>query len=222
MPDVRCASEEEHVSHPAPCLSKRVPCLRTLAPAPPSQGSAHCIPLERLGNATLGPKSPALLRPGLPRPRPPGSDSATPLRSSPAFPGASRHHLHSRRCSSVVPEHRGSRNAQLRSSSPPGRATVATSSCEHHQCPVPRLSRHSVRPKLTPQVRRRLGRVKDAGLRPRASLVLDAVRARRRRGSIYEGKRSFPSVCDEGRVRGHATFRSAPVPAWRRSAGVCH
>ena len=89
-------------------------------------------------------------------------------------------------------------------------------------CPVPRLSRHSVRPKLTPQVRRRLGRVKDAGLRPRASLVLDAVRARRRRGSIYEGKRSFPSVCDEGRVRGHATFRSAPVPAWRRSAGVCH
>ena len=57
---VRCASEEEHVSHPAPCLSKRVPCVPTLSPAPPSQGSAHCIPLERLGNATARPEEPRI------------------------------------------------------------------------------------------------------------------------------------------------------------------
>jgi len=80
----------------------------------------------------LGPKSPASLRPGPPRPRPPGSDSAMRQRSSLAFPGARRHRLHSRRCSSAVPEHRGSRSAQHHGSSPPGRATVATSSCEHH------------------------------------------------------------------------------------------
>ena len=59
-PTVRCASEGEHVSHPAPCLSKRVPCVPTLAPAPPSQGSAHCIPLERLGNATARPEEPRI------------------------------------------------------------------------------------------------------------------------------------------------------------------
>ena len=59
-PDVRCASEEEHVSHPAPCLSKRVPCVPTLASAPPSQGSAHCTPLERLVNATARPEEPRI------------------------------------------------------------------------------------------------------------------------------------------------------------------
>ncbi len=56
MPDVRCASEGEHVSHPAPCLSKRIPCVPTLAPAPPLQGSAHCIPLERHGSARRAPR----------------------------------------------------------------------------------------------------------------------------------------------------------------------
>ena len=61
---VRCAFDEEHVSHPAPCLSIRVPCVPTLAPAPPSQGSAHCIPLERLGNATARPEEPRITSSG--------------------------------------------------------------------------------------------------------------------------------------------------------------
>ena len=57
---VRCASEEEHVSHPAPCLSKRVPCVLTIASTPPSQGSAHCTPLERLVSATARPEEPRI------------------------------------------------------------------------------------------------------------------------------------------------------------------
>ena len=130
---VRCAFDEEHVSHPAPCLSIRVPCLRKLAPAPHRRARLTAFLSSASATPRLGPKSPASLRPGLPRPRPPGSDSATRQRSSLAFPAASRHHLHSRRCSSAVPEHRGSRNAQLHGSSPPGRATVPTSSSEHHQ-----------------------------------------------------------------------------------------
>jgi len=59
-PTVRCASEEEHVSRLAPCLSKRVPCVPTLASAPPSRGSAHCTPLERLVNATARPEEPCI------------------------------------------------------------------------------------------------------------------------------------------------------------------
>ena len=64
--------------------------------------------LQGLGGARPRPNRSASLRPGPPRPRPPGSDSFTRTRSLLALPVASRHHAHSRRCSSAVPEHRGS------------------------------------------------------------------------------------------------------------------
>lgn len=130
---VRCASKEGHVSHPAPCLSKRVPCVPTLARRPHRRARLTAFHSSAPATPRLGPKTPASLRPGLPRPRPPGSDSPMRLRSSLAFLSASAHHTLSRSGSSAVPEHRGSRDAQHHGSSPTGRATVATRSCEHHQ-----------------------------------------------------------------------------------------
>ncbi len=54
-PTVRCASEEEHVSHPAPYLSNRVPSVPPLAPEPHRGAWLTRSPSKLLVNARLGP-----------------------------------------------------------------------------------------------------------------------------------------------------------------------
>ena len=157
MPTVSCATVEWSVAHPASSSTGNVPRASTPVSTPTMRSSAQSrslrsprrvharnsthgrdpqlrrSPSEALGCARPGPNRPVSPPPGSSRPRPPGSDSITRLRSSLALPGAG-HHC-SRRCSrpSAVPGHRGSRNAQLQGSSPSRRHPVVHVSCERHR-----------------------------------------------------------------------------------------
>jgi len=62
-PDVRCASEEEHVSHPAPCLSNRVPSVPKLAPSSVGAPGSFAVPPSPSSTARLGPNRPAFPAP---------------------------------------------------------------------------------------------------------------------------------------------------------------
>ena len=154
-PTVSCATEAGSVPHQTPSPSGSVPRASTLvtppASIPPPHGRAirgsrrvdARIPADAVahgsdvfvpGSSTApGSARSASHRPGPPRPRPPGSDSAMGLRLSLPLPCARPYRFGRRPRSSARSVHRGSLNAQLHSSSPSGHGSVINCSCERHR-----------------------------------------------------------------------------------------